>query len=112
MFNPKYKNVFFAPGGEITGPQDDVVLSDPSDVIPKDIFSRGKAKTKSKSLYEALYKYVKETTGYAPTETNIVHLVDMLLENNIEEVTDDKDSEDLDPGSVKPPVAEEDPGSK
>lgn len=75
--NPKYKNIFFMAGEDNEAP-------------PSSSPQKAKAKVKSSSLYEALYKYVKEKTNTIPTETNIVGLIDMLLTDNTEIVVDDK----------------------
>lgn len=74
--NPKYKNVFMYPDQDLGGSP--AIATDPS---------KAKAKVKSSSLYEALYKYVKQQTNTIPTETNIVGLIDMLLTDNTEVVT-------------------------
>ena len=76
--NPKYKNTFFIP--------DDVSVDYGPDSGELNDTRCFKAKVKSKTLYEALAKYVEAETGCKPSETNIVHLIDMLLPDNIETI--------------------------
>ena len=76
--NPKYKNVFFAS-------MDGTGIAAPTSVSSP----KAKANVKSKTLYEALYKYVAQQTNTIPQETNIVGLIDMLLTDNITAVEEE-----------------------